>query len=99
MSALVQPPDPDALDWQAQGLCRRIETVGPEDFFYEGRYRNQRSKSCVEHIARLRTICKACPVRQICDEEADRKNEAGFWAGLTADERKRRRRADKAASA
>lgn len=98
MNAIVEPEDPDALGWEAQGLCRRVETISVDDFFYEGRWQRN-SKAQIEHIRRLRTMCKACPVRQLCDEEADRNKEDGFWAGLTAEERKTRRRAHNAKSA
>jgi WhiB family redox-sensing transcriptional regulator len=93
MSAELAQCNPDTPNWQDQGLCRRLPDVTVDDFYFEGRFRGE-STALERHIQRLRSICAACPVRSACDEAADAANERdGFWAGLTGEERYRRRKA------
>lgn len=85
--------EPDTLSpcWQEVALCRRTPGVTIDDFFYNGRWRRG-SKAMLDHIERLKALCKACPVRQECDEHAEQfKAEGGFRAGLTWTQRKKRR--------
>lgn len=81
-------------DWQQHGLCRRLPDITIDDFYYEGRFRDQ-SENMVRHEERLRSICAACPVRDACDQWADKNEQDGFWAGLTAVQRHRRKRTRK----
>ena len=81
------------LDWQTDARCLSSERVQPNDFFFEGDGRFKRgSRAFNEHVKLLRSICNSCPVRRQCDAYADQTGGEGFWAGLTEDERKQRRK-------
>lgn len=97
MGEITAETNPDASHWADKGLCRRVETIDHADFFYEGRFVTG-SHAKAQHEARLRAICRACPVFEQCDEYADEIRAEGFWAGLTHKERESRRRKRKRAS-
>lgn len=64
--------------------------VGPDDFFYEGRF-PPNSKAQRQHIERLRNICAECLVFSDCRAFVNEiRDYEGFYAGETADERRTR---------
>lgn len=87
---MLTEPRERVLDWMDDGLCAALTTLAPDDFFYEHRFRGGQRQA--NHEARLRAVCNACPVQRECDEFADRTDALwGFWAGVTAEERRKRR--------
>lgn len=82
--------DPDINDWEQYGSCRSLSTVTLDDFFFEGRFKKD-SDNEHAHVNRLKAVCAACPVKQECDEFATRTKQEGFWAGLTEEDRRRRK--------
>lgn len=67
-------------------------TAGPQ-----GRKQSdQAARDHALHIAYLRSVCAACPVREPCLTDALRWDDEGFRAGLTEEERRgiRKRRHD-----
>lgn len=90
MGGLLKDADVLSPHWPEQAACKRATTITVADFFYEGRFRNG-SQAMRDHIARLRAMCNACPVQATCDRFADEHDLEGFWAGLTAEERRERR--------
>ena len=78
-------------DWADEALCRRSQNFTLEDFFYGGRFANG-SRAQNEHIARLKALCNACPVKAECDAEAEATEEVeAFRAGVPPTIRRRRR--------
>jgi len=82
--------DPDTNSWQQYGACRTVTTLTLADFFFEGRFKPG-SENEKAHISRLRAVCASCPVNEECDNWATRNHEAGYWAGLTEDDRRKRK--------
>jgi WhiB family redox-sensing transcriptional regulator len=70
------------LDWRERAAC-----AGKQEFFF------------ADHKATLvreaKKICMSCPVKTQCLAHAMRHDEYGVWGGLTANERRRARRAQK----
>ncbi|MGW7398081.1 WhiB family transcriptional regulator [Streptomyces cyaneofuscatus] len=65
-------------DWQSKAACR---TADPDLFFPE-------PNSAPARIAKAKAYCAACPVKQVCLDEAFRTNEReAICGGLTPDER------------
>ena len=82
MAERLRNDDPEG-DWRAKGKCVEMD---PEIFFSER----------ADNIRMAKQACKACEVKDVCLDEAFRKDEQwGVWGGLTDAERralKRRRR-------
>ncbi|MFJ1900460.1 WhiB family transcriptional regulator [Streptomyces sp. NPDC088115] len=73
--ALVEQP---AIDWRSRAAC---SVADPDLFFPE-------PGTAPEQIAEAKAYCNACPVRQVCLDEAFRTNEREAIAGgLTPQER------------
>lgn len=65
-------------DWHARAACASVD---PDLFFPE-------LGTPAERIAEAKQICQACPVRQMCLEDAFRRNEPdAICGGMTAEER------------
>lgn len=79
----------DANRWKLDAVCRG-DDVDPEVFFpYDSRNRRVRD----ERIRRARALCRRCPVRARCLDEADITDDHfAIMGGLTAQERGRRHR-------
>ncbi|MCI5825328.1 MAG: WhiB family transcriptional regulator [Arcanobacterium sp.] len=78
----VQGALTDYWDWQAQGLCNKLD---PEVFFHpEGERGGPRRR----RIERAKAICAQCPVIAQCREYAlDNHEPYGVWGGLSEEER------------
>lgn len=90
MTARIWPPhqdDPPAESWQDRALCAQVD---PELFFPE------KHETALAKLAKR--VCRACPVRQEClDDALDRGEEFGVWGGLSSQERRRLKRVGLAA--
>jgi len=63
----------DIRDWQAQAVCRSRDV----DFFDDA----------PEGVARAKSVCASCPVREPCRDHAALAGEThGIWGGLTPTE-------------
>lgn len=79
------------MTWRDEALCAKDPSVSAEDFFPEGRF-VKNSPEYRSHLAKLRALCGACPVRQECLQFADEHFEQeGIWGGMTAAQRKARK--------
>ena len=83
----VGTPNPtvvnDPSNWRHRALCRFL---GVEVFFSPD-HETQGEKTRRERVAR--NICAACPVQDICREDAITRQEAyGIWGGITEKERR-----------
>lgn len=93
-------------EWKERAACHGNPTVKLEtesgqmidhiltvQDFYPGdeKFTRGNSKAKNLHIAMLRRTCKQCPVLKNCEELA-KVEEWGFLAGLTEEERRRKRR-------
>lgn len=70
------------LDWREIAAC-----TGKQEFFF-----NDHKASMVREAKK---ICETCPVRPQCLAHAMKHDEYGVWGGLTANERRKARRAQK----
>lgn len=69
------------VPWPVLALCRQH----PETTFY-----GLEDKSMTDaQVAEAKAICRVCPVRRECLEDALRVGEWGVWGGLTKAERDR----------
>jgi WhiB family redox-sensing transcriptional regulator len=72
-------------DWRDRAACRDED---PELFFPVGD-----GAGAQDQIARAQAVCERCPVRQQClDFALSTGQDAGIWGGLTAAQRRSRRR-------
>lgn len=82
--------------WDTQAACKDMDT---NDFYVPSD--DDRAWGRASHIARipeLRAICRACPVRDLCIDDAIRTDDRhGFRGGLTPPERLRLARKAKSA--
>jgi WhiB family redox-sensing transcriptional regulator len=79
--------------WRDEAACRGVSV----DVFY-----GYEGEPAVDRIARekvAKACCAVCPVKQECFDEAIAGNEAGFWGGMSQNQRKRGKRIRKKASA
>lgn len=70
------------LDWRERAAC-----AGKQEFFFSDH------KASLVREAKL--ICASCVVRPQCLAHAMKHDEYGVWGGLTANERRKARRAQK----
>lgn len=73
-------------DWQLQGVCRGMD---PEIFYPSVAARRDFNRP---HPQAIRA-CAVCPVKDECYLHALRKEDYGFWAGTTEQERRKLRKA------
>ena len=67
-------------DWHRDAACRGLDT----DIFFPERG---------ELITQATSVCKGCPVRVECEAQArDQKEDQGIWGGLSAHERRLRKK-------
>lgn len=79
------------LDWQAEGVCSTDKSLGPDDFFFEGKYLRN-SPEYRAAVRKAKRACASCPVRATCLEFAlEHHQDFGIWGGLTPAERKLKR--------
>lgn len=71
-------------DWRHHAACL---TEDPELFFPIGD-----GEAFDQQIEDAKAICRNCPVRWECLDEADHNNVEGIWGGYTTNERKAMRR-------
>ncbi len=77
----VRPTTWNAEDWRELGSCRQLDTTM---FFPIGQTGEAEIK-----IARAKSVCGLCPVRQQCLEFAITTNqEYGVWGGHSEEERR-----------
>lgn len=77
-------------EWRDEAACANDPTVSPDDFFPEGKF-TKNSPEYRAHVAKLKTLCNACSVREKCLDFADEHFEKeGIWGGMTAAQRKAR---------
>jgi WhiB family transcriptional regulator, redox-sensing transcriptional regulator len=75
---------PEAPEWMAMALCAETD---PEAFFPE------KGRDSSELTALAKRVCALCDVREDCLEYAiEQRIEHGTWGGLTAHQRKMRRK-------
>jgi WhiB family transcriptional regulator, redox-sensing transcriptional regulator len=75
----------NGANWRSSGACRSAD---PDLFFPIAR-----SGPSERQIARAKTICAGCPVRQECLEFAlSHEQTYGIWGGTTVEDRQRDRR-------
>jgi len=70
-------------DWQDSAACRGMES----SLFFapDGETRRPQRR----RVQRAKAVCRACPVRAVCLDEALRVREPyGIWGGYTEEERK-----------
>lgn len=83
------------MSWRQRAACVAAVAAGEvttDDFFAEGD-----GIDAVERLEQARRICDACPVRTAClDDHLEER--FGIFGGLDPNERKRLRRARKAAA-
>lgn len=70
------------LDWRDRSACS-----GKQEFFF--------SDHKATFVREAKKICASCVVRQQCLAHAMKHDEYGVWGGLTANERRKARRAQK----
>jgi WhiB family redox-sensing transcriptional regulator len=70
------------LDWRERSACK-----GKQEFFFSDH------KSSV--VREAKKICATCVVRQQCLAHGMKHDEYGIWGGLTANERRMARRAER----
>lgn len=81
-------------DWRAAGRCRPGSGVDPELFHPVGT-----SAAAIRQTRKAKAICRACPVRAECLQDAlDNEVADGIWGGLDANERGRIRTLDREAT-
>ena len=70
--------------WHAEGLCRDHHTP---DLWHPASAKDDAAREA-------KTICRVCPVRALCADEAlNDPTLSGVWGGLTANQRTRMRNA------
>jgi len=70
------------LDWRDQSSCK-----GKQEFFF--------SDNKASLVREAKKICAECPVLQQCLAHGMKHDEYGVWGGLTANERRMARRAQR----
>jgi WhiB family transcriptional regulator, redox-sensing transcriptional regulator len=75
----------NGVNWRSSGACRSAD---PDLFFPISR-----TGPAEKQIARAKTICATCPVREQCLEFALSHDQTyGIWGGTTVEDRQRDRR-------
>ena len=69
------------VEWHA-AACKGI----PVEMFYI-----ESASEAMEFYNQMRKVCRSCPVYMECAEYAIENEHHGFWAGMTATERKQLR--------
>jgi WhiB family redox-sensing transcriptional regulator len=88
-SRTVQSWDPES--WRPDAACRDLD---PNLFFPAGE-----TGPAAEQIAHATSICRNCPVSDLCLEfSLQTHQDYGIWGGTTEDERRQIRRARRAAA-
>lgn len=70
------------LEWREKALC-----TGKQEIFFN----DAKTKA----VAQAKAICAVCPVKSECLDHALTHTEFGIWGGMTANERRLYRRAER----
>ena len=68
-------------EWSAFARCKGL----PPEWFYDDSYKNGNNPKAMQ-------ICMECPVKNECAEWGMKYEDHGVWGGMTAAQRKTRRR-------
>ena len=82
-------------DWRDEAECGRLDAYGNQVYEPNLWWPLGRTAVYTAQIIEAKTICGMCPVRIECDDFAETPGAVireGIWAGLTEDERDKRRR-------
>ena len=75
-----------ADDWRKQANCRGLSRQEKDDIFF---FTSEDEADSLEKLARARTFCDPCPVRENCLEFALVNNQYhGIWGGMSNKQRR-----------
>lgn len=79
------PARPVDTSWHALGACRDVDAETAANFYHPD---GERSTTKERRAAKAKAICIACPVREICRDDARARREPfGTWGGESENER------------
>lgn len=89
----------DADEWMPNAKCldkkqRDWQRANPNDQFFDERPNDENVTAAQdpEKVARAKSFCHSCPVKDACLNHALKYNESGIWGGTTERERRAMKR-------